>query len=314
MDFINSAWQKELEPYAEDFFGKKKDKRIEHWKELLAKLPTMRNKEIELTDGVIIFGDADPKELQSIRSSLLKFLPWRKGPFQINNIVVDSEWKSNLKWDRFLELNVDLSKKIILDVGSGNGYSGFRMLGCGAKEVLCLEPNLMHVSQFAAINHFIDSSKIKMLPVRLEEVKINEPAFDLVFSMGLLYHQRNPAGHLELLASHLKEEGNIVLETIIAPEEYRDALIPEGRYANMPNVHYVHTESGLNDLLDKIGLEVVSQSEQVLTTLFEQRSTEWMPFGSLGSAVKEDNIKLTVEGLPAPKRQFFLLKNQNNLL
>ena len=82
----------------------------------------------------------------------------------------------------------------------------------------------------------------------------------------------------------------------------------------MPNVHYVHTESGLNDLLDKIGLEVVAQSEQVLTTLFEQRSTEWMPFGSLGSAIKEDNIKLTVEGLPAPKRQCFLLKNQNNLL
>ena len=64
MDFINSAWQKELEPYAEDFFGKKKDKRIESWKELLAKLPTLRNKKIVLTDGVIIFGDADLKELQ----------------------------------------------------------------------------------------------------------------------------------------------------------------------------------------------------------------------------------------------------------
>ena len=94
---------------------------------------------------------------------------------------------------------IELAGKSVLDVGSGNGYSGFRMLGEGAKKVLCLEPNLIHVSQFAAINHFVNSKNIKMLPERLESVDINEPSFDVIFSMGLLYHQREPLDHLQLL-------------------------------------------------------------------------------------------------------------------
>lgn len=313
MDFINSSWQKELEPYQKNFFGQKKDKRITEWTELLLKLPTLKNKQIDLIDGVVVLCDLDKKDLEDVKSLLLKFLPWRKGPFQINDLIVDSEWKSNLKWERFLELNIDLSGKTILDVGSGNGYSGFRMLGCGAKEVLCLEPNLMHVSQFAAINHFVKSSKIKMLPARLEELNIPDPAFDLIFSMGLLYHQRDPEAHLKLLSSHLRENGIIVLETIIAPEDFGNALIPEERYANMPNVHFVHTELGLTHLANNMGLEIISKSTQQPTTLSEQRSTEWMPFGSLGSAINKDDKNLTIENLPAPNRQFFVIKNPSNL-
>ena len=52
-----------------------------------------------------------------------------KGPFQINDISIDSEWLSNEKWERFKELNISLDGKNILDVGSGNGYYAFRMLG-----------------------------------------------------------------------------------------------------------------------------------------------------------------------------------------
>ena len=90
---------------------------------------------------------------------------------------------------RFKKLNIDLKEKNILDVGSGNGYYAFRMLGDGANNILCLEPNLVHVSQFAALNRFVTSDNIRMLPERLENIKFLDTKFDVVFSMGLLYHQ-----------------------------------------------------------------------------------------------------------------------------
>jgi tRNA (mo5U34)-methyltransferase len=314
MTFINASWEKALEPYTSDNFGLKKDKRIEGWKDILSRLPIINNRYVNLKSGVEVSIDLSLSEKLEVRELLLNLMPWRKGPFLINDLLIDSEWKSDLKWGRFLDLQVELAGKSVLDVGSGNGYSGFRMLGEGAKKVLCLEPNLIHVSQFAAINHFVNSKNIKMLPERLESVDINEPSFDVIFSMGLLYHQRQPLDHLQLLNNLLNDNGLIVLETIVLPEEFGEALLPSGRYANMPNVHYVHTQSGLTKLIGQADLEVVHSSKPVLTTLNEQRPTEWMPFSSLDSALKVDNLEFTIEDFPAPTRQFLVLRNLNNQL
>jgi len=245
---------------------------------------------------------------------LLQLVPWRKGPFSINDVFIDSEWCSHFKWDRFLELNVDLNDKTVLDVGSGNGYYGFRMLGLGAKEVLCLEPNLTHFSQFLAINNFTQSKKIQMLPERLESIEIDKPYFDVIFSMGLLYHQRDPGEHLRLLASHLKKEGRIVIETIVTPEDYEEVLVPSDRYANMPNVWSVHNEIGLEKIILEQGLEIIDSTEAVMTTVEEQRATQWMPFRSFESALEEGNPERTIEGFPAPLRKFVVITIQSNQL
>ena len=159
------------------------------------------------------------------------------------------------------------------------------MIGDGADQVLCLEPNLMHVSQFACINHFVGSKKIRMIPERLENSGISDTNFDLIFSMGLLYHQRNPEQHLIGLKSLLEIQGKMILETIICPDKFGMAIEPsEGRYASMPNVHFVHSDLGCKEIFEKLGLEVVAETKPVHTNPEEQRKTKWMPFKSFESS------------------------------
>ena len=310
MTFISSECEELFIDYTDSNnpFGQKKDKRIGNWISLLSKIPSLEDAKSDLLSGVIIKGKCNGSDEEAIENLLSELLPWRKGPFKVNNTFIDSEWRSNLKWDRFLELDLDLKNKTILDVGSGNGYYAFRMLGLEAEAILCLEPNLTHFSQFLAINHFIKTNKIRMLPERLEALKMKETHFDVVFSMGLLYHQRDPSKHLNSLRNRMKEGGQLVIETIVASNEYGDYLEPKGPYASMPNVHFVHTNKGFMDLAEKEGLKVISNSTDVQTTLNEQRRTKWMPFKSYESAVLETHQDITVENFPAPKRKFYVLE------
>ncbi len=215
----------------------------------------------------------------------------------VDGITVQGKWDS---------LNIELKGKNILDVGSGNGYYGFRMLGKGAEFVICLEPNVSHLTQFLALNHFINSNRIRMVPLRIEEISFFDKCFDLVFSMGVLYHQRNPENHLNILTSHLNEGGQIILETLIAPDEYGQALIPKSSYANMSNVWFIHTRKGLEDLINKSGLKILKMGSSVKTMPEEQRATKWMPFRSLVDGLSQ-GLDRTVEGLPSPDRVVLVL-------
>jgi tRNA (mo5U34)-methyltransferase len=126
--------------------------------------------------------------------------------------------------------------------------------------------------------------------------------------MGLLYHQRNPKEHLKILKEFLKPNGQIIIETIVAPEEYDFALEPSDRYASMPNVHFVHSDKGCKAIFDELGLSLVMETESILTNHLEQRKTRWMPFKSFEAALKPDDPSLTIEGYPAPSRKFYLLE------
>ena len=304
--FISKEVEALYYQYKDNPFGNKKDRRIESWLEILSRLPSIHNPEVELINGVNI--DFDIKDNDEIERLLLELIPWRKGPFRINDIFIDSEWDSSKKWKRFQKLNLDLDGKSILDVGSGNGYYAFRMVGMGADKVLCLEPNLVHVSQFSAINHFVNSEKIRMIPGRLEESGLANSKFDVIFSMGLLYHQRNPFEHLNNLKDLLADNGKLVLETIISPKDCGIALEPSnGKYASMPNVHFVHTDNGCKSIFRNLSLQVHAESDLAVTNDNEQRSTKWMPFKSFESALNLQNKSITIEGYPAPKRKFYLL-------
>ena len=304
--FVSKEVDALYKQYKDNPFGNKKDRRIESWLEILSRLPSILNEEVELISGVNI--DFDIKDNDEIERLLLELIPWRKGPFRINDIFIDSEWDSAKKWKRFQKLNLDLDGKSILDVGSGNGYYAFRMVGMGADKVLCLEPNLVHVSQFSAINHFVNSEKIRMIPERLEESGLANSKFDVIFSMGLLYHQRNPLKHLNNLKDLLADNGKLVLETIISPKEFGKVLEPsDGKYASMPNVHFVHTDNGCKSIFRNLSLQVHAESDLAVTNDNEQRSTKWMPFKSFESALNLKNKSITIEGYPAPKRKFYVL-------
>ena len=303
---LNEHWTTLLNSLDLDPYEQVKDKRIENWKKIISNLPLINTTKVDLLNGITVQGKWDSKDKQRTEEDLMQLVPWRKGPFMIQDIFIDAEWQSNMKWERVLDLNIELKGKNILDVGSGNGYYGFRMLGKGAEFVVCLEPNVSHLTQFLVLNHFINSDRIKMVPRRIEEISFLDKCFDLVFSMGVLYHQRNPESHLNLLASHLKEGGQIILETLIVPDEYGQALIPKSSYANMSNVWFIHSRKGLEDLINKLGLKILKMGPSVKTMPEEQRATKWMPFRSLVDGLSQ-GLDRTVEGLPSPDRVVLVL-------
>ncbi len=256
---------------------------FERWAELLTAIGAGSN-------------NPDLKEL------LLGLAPWRKGPFALNGIEIDSEWRSDLKWARVRDAIAPLAGRNVLDVGCGNGYYALQMSKAGAGTVIGIDPTLVYVMQFLAVNLFERSSSVFVLPLRLEEVPPARNAFDTTFSMGVLYHQRSPIEHLRRLRTTLRPGGQLVLETIYVPGEESYACTPEERYARMRNVWLLPTIAELTTWMKRSGYRDIDVVDRSITSTDEQRSTEWMTFESLREALDPDDPSRTVEGWPAPRR------------
>ena len=245
---------------------------------------------------------AEPGDEATTREMLAALSPWRKGPFTVNGITIDSEWRSDLKWDRLKDQIAPLEGRAVLDVGSGNGYYALQIENAGARAVIGIDPTLLYVMQFLALEYFLRPQSIFILPLRLSELPRNSRGFDTTFSMGVLYHQRSPLDHLRQLRETLRPGGQLVLETIYVPGEESFACTPADRYARMRNVWLLPTVAELHTWLQRTGFVDVAVVDQSLTTTDEQRSTEWMTFESLREALQPGDPERTVEGWPAPRR------------
>ena len=78
------------------------------------------------------------------------------------------------------------------------------MLELGAAEALGIDPSILFHCQFAAIKSLLGHPKAASLPVTLEEFNAGVLDFDTVFSMGVLYHRKDPINHLEHLKRWIK--------------------------------------------------------------------------------------------------------------
>ena len=270
---------------------------VEKWRNVLTQLPAVRASSYSLGDTVTVEGDANPAQL---RDALAHLHPWRKGPFSLFGVHIDSEWRSNWKWRRVAP-HIDLVGKRVLDVGCGNGYYGWRMLQAGALSVLGIDPTAVYVVQHAAIARYLPGLALEVRPIRLEELPVSEP-FDYVFSMGVIYHQRNEKDHLAHLGAQLATGATLVLETLVVDDEYAPFLRPSGRYARMRNVWKIPTRSTLEQWLVEAGFATPRIVDVSTTTTDEQRSTQWMRFESLQEALDPTDSTRTIEGYPAPQR------------
>lgn len=304
-EFIEGTPLEAMLPFTHDEFLQQ----IRHgdfpkWRKLLSELPQILPSSVEFGSKVRIgsASDSDAQTLAQLREQLVEFIPWRKGPFELFGIDVDTEWQSNLKWDRLVKEISPLESRRVLDVGCGNGYYGFRMLEQGAEMVLGIDPHIAYVAQFWLLKHFVDQSPVFVLPLTLEQVPPSLNCFDTVFSMGVIYHRRSPIDHLLELKSCLRPGGELVIESICVDGEAGYSLTPQKKYARMSNVWFVPSIPTLVQWLSRCGMEQISVIDESITTLAEQRKTEWMPFDSLDDALSVDDPLLTIEGLPAPKR------------
>jgi tRNA (mo5U34)-methyltransferase len=279
------------------------------WKKSLAKLPGVIASDIELENAVRIGKTPDcPEETRTqIQTALEELIPWRKGPYYIHDIHIDTEWRSDWKWDRVLPHLAPLKDRLILDVGCGNGYHCWRMLGAGAKRVIGIDPSPRFIVQFHMIKHFAgEHHPIDVLPLGIEDLPEKLQAFDTVFSMGVFYHRRSPMDHLLELKNALRPGGQLVLETLVIDGKLGDVLVPEERYAKMNNVWFLPSCDTMISWLTKMGFKNPRTVDICPTTTEEQRSTHWMRFHSLPEFLHPDNPALTAEGHPAPIRAVFV--------
>ena len=237
-----------------------------------------------------------------VRDLLIELSPWRKGPFDVAGVRIDTEWRSDLKWARVKDAIAPLDNKYVLDVGCGNGYYALQMRKSGARAVIGIDPTLLYVMQFLAVSSFEKDPNVFVLPVRLQELPLPAHKFDTSFSMGVLYHQRSPIDHLRQLRQTLRPKGQLVLETIYLPGDDAFAATPADRYARMRNVWLLPTIPELTTWMTRSGYRDIEVIDQSITTVDEQRSTEWMTFESLREALDPDDSTRTVEGWPAPHR------------
>jgi tRNA (mo5U34)-methyltransferase len=276
------------------------------WQNQLENLPKVSPQFRDISTDTVKLGNANEiaPELQAeLKEKLQAFCPWRKGPYDLFGIHIDTEWRSDWKWQRLENHIAPLTNRLVLDVGCGNGYHCWRMLGAGAKRVIGIDPMLLNVMQFQIIKQFYDNdAPIDVLPLGIEALPPKLHCFDTVFSMGVLYHRRSPIDHLFELRDCLKSGGELVLETLVIDGELGDTLLPKDRYAQMRNVWFLPSCETLVSWLERSGFKNVRVVDVTITSVDEQRTTDWMRFHSLKDFLDAENSALTCEGYPAPKR------------
>jgi len=276
---------------------------FKQWQKVLDHLPVANKTCIELKNKVEFGHAEDISEGQKQRLEVLlrQLMPWRKGPFTLHGLTIDTEWRSDWKWDRVLPHISPLKHRTVLDVGCGSGYHLWRMKGEGAEFVVGIDPSQLFYCQFEAIKHFNPDPTVHLLPVGVDDMP-ELKAFDTVFSMGVLYHRRSPIDFLAQLKQQLRPGGELVLETLVIEGDEQSALVPTDRYAKMRNVWFIPSTAALLLWLQRVGFKEARVVDLSATSLEEQRKTSWMENESLIDFLDPTDHSKTIEGYPAPLR------------
>ncbi|MEO0368487.1 MAG: tRNA 5-methoxyuridine(34)/uridine 5-oxyacetic acid(34) synthase CmoB [Pseudomonadota bacterium] len=284
---------------------------LKQWLNIVNDLPDIDSVSKHYNRDTITIGEVeqlDPTISREVDAGLRALIPWRKGPYQVFDTFIDTEWRSDWKWQRAVPHLPDLDKLTILDVGCGSGYHCWRMLGAGADRVLGIDPSMRFQAHYLAIQKYAKEQRFDFLPLGIEDLPTTMQIFDGIFSMGILYHRRRPKKHIEDLYDLVTPGGFLLLETLVVdPDMAQNGLFrPKERYAQMRNVWSITTIDKTMQLLDEVGFTSTECVNVNLTSTSEQRSTDWMTFHSLADFLDPSDQSKTVEGYPAPCRAMFM--------
>lgn len=317
-DFFTIAAATRLAPFEEQFritlqesYFQSRHGDLPGWQTCLDTLPCIEPSGVDLNNAVITIGQAGELTSQqetSLLAGLQGLHPWRKGPFRFFGTLVDTEWRSDWKWDRLLPHISPLQGRYVLDVGCGSGYHCWRMLGEQADFVLGIDPSLKFLFQFYAVKKYLPAARAFYLPVKSEELPAPMACFDTVFSMGVIYHRKSPFEHLEELLDALVPGGELVLETLVVPGNEQTVLCPLDRYAQMRNVWCIPSAAAAALWLRKVGMIEVRIVDISVTSKAEQRRTDWMKFLSLSDFLDPESPDRTLEGYPGPTRAILIAR------
>ncbi|OPA77893.1 tRNA 5-methoxyuridine(34)/uridine 5-oxyacetic acid(34) synthase CmoB [Campylobacter pinnipediorum subsp. pinnipediorum] len=260
----------------------------------------------EFADRVKIkFDDSKDKDIIEKIAKALK--PWRKGPFEINNLFIDTEWQSFIKFN-ILKPHLNLKDKIVADVGCNNGYYMFRMLDFKPKKIVGFDPSIHTAMQFKFLNKLIKSDIINYELLGVEHLPYFEHKFDTIFCLGVIYHRSDPIKMLKELKQSLNKNGEVFLDTMYIDMQGDFVLSPKTTYSKIPNIYFVPSLQALQNWCERAkfkDFEILATKE---TDTNEQRKTEWINGESLENFLDPNDNSKTIEGYPAPKRVYIKIK------
>ncbi len=277
-------------------------KNIAPLREILQNLPSFEVENIELEDVIKIEGAVLDESREIVKNAALAMRPWRKGPFEIFGIFIDSEWRSYIKYN-LLKPYFNLEGKKVADIGCNNGYYMFRMLKEKPSKIVGFDPSPLFRTQFDFINHFIKSDIVFEL-LGVEHLPFYREKFDTIFCLGVLYHRSDPVSTLKALKSALNERGELFLDTFYIESNDDIALVPKNRYSKIPNVYFVPSIKALLNWCERAGFKDFEVLEKRKTDKTEQRKTDWIYGESLENFLDPLDESKTIEGYPAPRRVY----------
>ena len=272
--------------------------------ELAAKFKD-REFELKFDDIVEISANLNPIERKETLQTALNLRSWRKGPFKIDDIFIDSEWRSFVKFN-LLAPHMDLADKVVGDIGCNNGYYLFRMLPQRPKKLIGFDPGVMSFLQFKFIDAFARSD-IEYELLGVEHLPHYGVKFDVLFCLGVLYHRSDPVRTLKELKGALNAGGELFLDTMYLDMQGDFALSPKNTYSKIPNIYFVPTISALLNWCERANFKDAQILATKPTDAHEQRKTEWILGQSLGDFLDPADPTRTVEGYPTPKRVYLKL-------
>lgn len=282
------------------------------WENTLGKLPCVETNYLNILNASIVIGkksEISEDQLGSLEAELLNLNPWRKGPFNIFGLYIDSEWRSDKKWERIEDYLPSAKNMRICDIGCSNGYYSYKLLKLEPELIVGMEKTALYVIQFLATKYYAKKvQELIVLPCSSEDFDSKIIDFDLVLSMGILYHAKDPNHHINSINKLVKKNGYIILETIISNSSDNINIKKNQTYAGMKNIGTIFTRNNLIDLLSKNGFKNIEIANDSFTNSHEQRRTKWMQ----GKSFKDFTLQngKTLEGYPPVCRSIFVAQKR----
>ena len=282
------------------------------WIKILNELPAISTSYLDYRNSSVIIGEKNEineTQITTLEKELLKLSPWRKGPFNIFGLEIDSEWRSEKKWQRIQNYLPNIKGMRIADIGCSNGYYSYKLLELQPDLIVGMDKTALYVMQFLALKYYTQQiQELIVLPCSSEEFNFKKIDFDLVLSMGILYHSKNPSSHLNSLKHLVKKNGYIILETITSNMPNNIDVKKNQTYAGMKNIGTIFTKKNLNDLMLSSGFKNIEIVNDSFTDSNEQRSTKWMN----GKSFKDFTLPNgnTLEGYPPVCRSIFVAQKR----
>lgn len=307
------TWLAQLPQQLAEALDRRRHPEFHGWWQRIDQLPEVESANFNLQSAAVSASQAvqpngqplTSEQQKQITGLLQNLMPWRKGPFDLHGTYIDTEWRSDYKWNRVAPHLSPLRGRKVLDVGGGSGYHAWRLAGEGAEFTLCIDPSPRFFAQFMAVKKLLGRTQLPQvyhLPLGIEALPDQLEAFDTLLSMGVLYHRRSPIDHLFELKAALRPGGELLLETLVIAGDEQQVLVPEDRYAAMRNVWFLPSVAALKLWLRRAGFVDIRCVDLTPTSVEEQRATEWMTFQSLPDFLDAEDPEKTREGYPAPLR------------